>query len=515
MLRGRDADGRLRELAAARRAARPVLGALSAALLERTLYQKLGYRCTGDYAREHLGVGARTVREWARVWRRLEELPKLREAVARGEVGWAVARRVVGLVTPDTEEACLETVRGRTVRAVEAIVRAVQEAEARTPPPSDAAEAEEEPRLRVCIPCQPREWELWQAAVELARRWAGESLPTWRCAEAVAAEAAAAGGAPEPGGGPGPNCSSRPSHGSSPEHGLRSKAFPRFRWRSHWASLPGELSRLTGDLDCCAPREVDRRLRSVVAWLQRIDLQTGAILRQMVDRRLFGELGFDGLERYVQERLDCSPRTARRWVALSRAEHRVPAVASAFRRGQLHAFQAAAIARVADRASARAWVERARAVTFRRLEDETEAVRRSAIVFHAPKPVAALFLGMLQRAGSLARLLAHAIVTWMQQGSRFRDYADFGRDGFRCLVPGCTGRASLESHHRWYRSAQGPDVSWNRVTLCVSHHRHGVHAGNLRILGRAPDRLVFELGVDRGERFASGDVRLGSAIQPI
>ena len=65
-LRGRDADSRLRELGAARAAARPVLGALAAAFRENRAHEKLGYRSLGDYAREHLGVGARTLREWAR-----------------------------------------------------------------------------------------------------------------------------------------------------------------------------------------------------------------------------------------------------------------------------------------------------------------------------------------------------------------------------------------------------------------------------------------------------------------
>ncbi len=115
-LRGRDADGRLRELGAARAAARPVLGALAVALIESRAHQKLGCRSLGDYAREKLGVGARPMREWGRVWRAREDLPQLRSAVLSGEVSCTVARRVVESVTPQTEEACLETVRGRTVR---------------------------------------------------------------------------------------------------------------------------------------------------------------------------------------------------------------------------------------------------------------------------------------------------------------------------------------------------------------------------------------------------------------
>ena len=92
-------------------------------------------------------------------------------------------------------------------------------------------------------------------------------------------------------------------------------------------------------------------------------------------------------------------------------------------------------------------------------------------------------------------MLDHAIATWREQGEQFRDYADFGRDGFQCTVPGCTARSELESHHIVFRSAGGHDEPTNRTTLCWFHHRQGVHAGRVRIRGQAPDELLFELGL--------------------
>jgi hypothetical protein len=53
-----------------------------------------------------------------------------------------------------------------------------------------------------------------------------------------------------------------------------------------------------------------------------------------------------------------------------------------------------------------------------------DAPPRAVIAFHAPREVAALFLAVLARAGSLEALLAHAIASWTEAGSRFRDYAD-------------------------------------------------------------------------------------------
>jgi hypothetical protein len=47
-LRGRDADGRLRELVRARAAVRPRLGALAEAVVQGRAHETPGFRCLGD-----------------------------------------------------------------------------------------------------------------------------------------------------------------------------------------------------------------------------------------------------------------------------------------------------------------------------------------------------------------------------------------------------------------------------------------------------------------------------------
>ena len=519
-LRGRDADGRLRELGAARAAARPILGALAGAFRDRRANEALGYRSLGDYARAKLGVGARSVREWARVWRALQDLPHLRTGVLSGEVGWTVARLVVGYVTPETDLACLETVRGRTVRAVKALVEAFRGADPVSDGPTKDGEDEEngedgddDATVAVRIACDQRTSVLWTAAVELARRVAGEPLPIWQCAERLAAEAASALGAPSWAAQRAPEACA-PRARTEEESGLREEAFPGLRWKPRAGSVPPELAQLAEGLEDCDARELGRRLQAAIGFLQSLDFETGRILRQLKQRRLYTELGFDSFARYCVERLDLAPRTARRLVALAGAEHTAPAVASAFRRSEIHAGQAAVLLRVADLESASRWVERAKQVTLRRLEDDVDAefpVPRT-IAFRAPPDVAELFLAMVERAGSLERLLAHAIRTWVEMGECFEDYADFERDAFRCTTPDCTARRNLQSHHIWFRSRGGPDVAWNRTTLCAFHHERGVHRERtLAIRGRAPGALVytFELA---GERYRSGDVRFTSGM---
>jgi hypothetical protein len=199
----------------------------------------------------------------------------------------------------------------------------------------------------------------------------------------------------------------------------------------------------------------------------------------------------------VTERLDLSARTARRLVRLARAEHSSPAVASAFREGRISLLQAEVLLRGGS-------VERAQRVTLLRLEDDVPERR---VEFRAPREVAELFVALARSVG-LEAMLDHAIATWLRAGSAFRDYADFRRDGFRCTVPACSARRNLHSHHIRFRSDGGPDVAWNRTTLCAYHHARGVHARTIAIRGRAPDELTYELGIGR---FRSGGVKVVTA----
>jgi len=406
-LRGQDADGRLRELGAERARARAVLGELALALLEKQGPRELGFRSLDDWSRERLGLEGRTVREWALVWQRVKELPLLRRAVEAGEIGWTVAGEAARVATPATEAACLETVRGRTVRAVKALVAAVRRAELRARGKEvaggSAAEAAEEEdsgeRVRVRIACTPELARKWAVACELARRVAGEELPAWACAEAIAAEAASAIGFPEGGDAePGiwkERCAL--GRGASREHGLRHRLWPRMRWEAP-REKPSRLQRLVQGAEQATPRELDQRIRAATGFLQAVDLEIGRLLRQVLQRKLYLELGLPSFERYVTERLDLAPSTARRLVRMARAEHTHPAVASGFREGRITLMQAEVLLRGGS-------LELAEKVTLRRLEEE---VLPGEVDFWAPPEVARLFVAMVEARG-LEALLDHAL----------------------------------------------------------------------------------------------------------
>jgi len=186
------------------------------------------------------------------------------------------------------------------------------------------------------------------------------------------------------------------------------------------------------------------------------------------------------------------------------------------------------------------WVARAGEVTVRRLQDEVEwaldvrdasgasslpppeaGIRleppdlqmcaRSAseiaerrVTFYGPESVVALFrAGVAALAApheplwkGLERMLRLAIAEWEAQ-PRHRDPI-FAREGWRCAVPGCASRRSLQDHHVRFRSQGGGNERWNRVASCAWHHLHGVHGNLIRASGHAPDDILWELGLRPG-----------------
>jgi len=68
------------------------------------------------------------------------------------------------------------------------------------------------------------------------------------------------------------------------------------------------------------------------------------------------------------------------------------------------------------------------------------------------------------------------------------------RDEGLCQVP-CCSRAADHAHHILYRSRGGSDEPGNLVSLCAARHLHCVHMGWIRIIGTAPNGLVWVLGV--------------------
>lgn len=91
--------------------------------------------------------------------------------------------------------------------------------------------------------------------------------------------------------------------------------------------------------------------------------------------------------------------------------------------------------------------------------------------------------------------MEHVLYEWGADAKVRKAHRIMARDGWRCLAPGCTSQRNLHVHHVVRRSHGGGDEESNLVTLCAAHHHRGVHGGTVEITGKAPDDLVFKLGV--------------------
>src|SRR5438094_8956817 len=82
-----------------------------------------GFRSCAAWLSWRLGLDVGAARERVRVARALGSLPRLSEALARGEISYAKVRAVTRVATPETEERLLAVARAGTAQHVEDIVR--------------------------------------------------------------------------------------------------------------------------------------------------------------------------------------------------------------------------------------------------------------------------------------------------------------------------------------------------------------------------------------------------------
>src|SRR5437016_9082785 len=82
-----------------------------------------GFRSCAAWLSWRVGLDVGAARERVRVARALGSLPRLREALARGEISYAKVRAVTRVATPETEERLLAVAHAGTAQHVERIVR--------------------------------------------------------------------------------------------------------------------------------------------------------------------------------------------------------------------------------------------------------------------------------------------------------------------------------------------------------------------------------------------------------
>ncbi len=545
-------DARLAVLARSGAPLRRALARIAGEFVRRRAWEPLGFVRPADYARERPGLSARELHDLAHVDAALAKLPAIDRALTTGQLGWTKARLVCRVATPESEAHWLAVAGRLSAAALSREVRAIDVGalEAGGAEPQEDAAGEREV-LRVRVPKRVKA--KWGVVKRSLRRVAGEWLPNETCAELVAAEVLSAIGREVDDAEPAPHAKRGRTAVADFDHVPELAPPPAAR------SAPARFveALLTG-LEEADARELDQRLCRAAALERGLLARIGPLLLAFANLRGAYQLGFRSLDAYARERLGMSPREAHALLRLERACALAPVIGDAWREGRLTCSKAHTLVPIVLAPGSEpwhaAWIERAAEVTVRRLEDDVElALATDALdptllpglpaaglcdrkapadplalpegvqigaeyrdggetdvwVANVPAEVARLFRACLcsvarrlntSQGRALEAMFDHSIASWWVPTPRAHHV--FARDGWRCTVPGCTSQRNLHAHHVLFRSAGGSDDGQNLITLCAAHHQRCVHGGVIRISGRAPDALVFEMPLGR---FRSGD----------
>jgi hypothetical protein len=474
----------------------------------------LGFSNLRDYAREVLDVAERTAESMAQLSRELRSRPLLRATVRAGEVRPRKARAVLPVATGEAEAAWVERARTETVRALEKAVRAVRAGE----------EDEEWTRFRVRLSPEDR------ATVDEALAIAGKLMPGSTRPQRLEAMAQEYLGehALEAGddGGGAAGGSFRPDDRDRVE---RRKAELELE-TGCWSYLQAVANVRAADEGSCgfeqmrSAREIDNALRDLAARRDAWDRMLGYCAYMVKRSGLHQVAGFASFEHYCSERLGLAARTVEQRAAVEKRIWQVPALRAARESGLAYE-KVRILSRLPGR-EIEGWIPRARELTCvalrAELEERSEAQMCAARVLRARVPVRIALLleaafravrategRLLDDGRCLVRMARHYIDTWKPSVKKARTLSQKvrERDLGRCRMPGCS-RRGMHAHHVEPRSHGGADSEENLVALCACHHLRGIHAGYIRVRGRAPDQLVWEVG---GTVWSGG--RIGAAAR--
>src|SRR6185503_8607326 len=115
-------DSELARLARGAQALRLAVGALLDALSSSGGHHELGFSSLEAYARERCERTGRWAADTRALARKLESLPKIRDALRSGTIGWSTAELLARHVTAESEREWLERARTVTVRKLRALL---------------------------------------------------------------------------------------------------------------------------------------------------------------------------------------------------------------------------------------------------------------------------------------------------------------------------------------------------------------------------------------------------------
>ena len=449
-------------------ASRHELGIVAREVLRRRAYRRIGFVRLSDYARERVGLSARTLQDAAWVANRLDTLPRVADAFDRSDLSWTQVRAICTVARPRDQDEWLARARDSTVDELERAVAAARRNAAdaadsdardadgghtdsadrnstigdRCEPDDDDGTIDGEPAVRWRIACPARVRALWRRARELASRMAGGQLPAWRAAEIIAAEA----------------FSGRPADASFVERALLASMRLGGRARKSAAAAPADTPAApapaaatpavdtpaapapaaaapANDADAAADAfALDARLVAAARAIRTSEPRIGELLRIVVDKRVYRAHGFTSFPSYVRERLGISARKAWALLKVERSTRRDDAFSRGYHDGTISWARALTLLPVVDRDNAAAWIARAEAVTVRRLTDEVNWILETRDAYGTSVPLdpppldAALVPPIAQFASPMTSVTARTDSTTPRAGTvvQIRAHASLG-----------------------------------------------------------------------------------------
>ena len=186
------------------------------------------------------------------------------------------------------------------------------------------------------------------------------------------------------------------------------------------------------------------------------------------------------LRDYAVERLGLSARQVQDLAHVDRELRELPGVEAAFVAGGLTWTKARLLCRVATREDEAGWLDAAQRMTARALAREVRAVDARSLDRS----------GVPETDEDGVEEIPRETV-WLRVTPRVRAHWS-SRPSWRPCNGG-SNASTAARRARARRSTGGSDDLWKGTALCAAHHQRGVHAGIVRMHGRAPDGLRFEL----------------------
>lgn len=333
----------------------------------------LGHSRISDLCHARYGFGASQGREYRALAVRLAELPLIRDAFLRGSLHRTKVRDLVTVATVESEPGWTDFALRHGSRDVHRLAMAVKEGRAEPPAPGaampDVAPAEGEGVERIDLHVTPAQAAQFRhAGRPMVERIIGHQAPDAEILEALVAETLEEVGPVDP----------REPHAHEeqelvrvrfPRHGLRDDLFRSWVTRCKTARQASVLP-MPYDGPDGTTIEVDRMLRTLVKELHRLEWERGRLLSELSATGGHRLLGYAWIDAYALAELGLSQKETLGALALWNRSRGWRAVHAAWQDGRLAPTRVRLILDVVSAATEHAWVGRARATTFKRLEEE-------------------------------------------------------------------------------------------------------------------------------------------------